>query len=1002
MAPNNVSAAGDSARLQLRQLGEWASRGCKSKAQTPVFIYSVLQALGRNPFEGRLRHLVRFADGTQAYADFFLPGVLLVGTKAAGSPDFRNGKADDQAFRCARNLHCGRWDLPQFIMVSDFRHIRVYDMRPALEDDTFLVARPEPVCFDAKDFEALLDLFAPLATPGKRTAVMARDADEVSIAAAELLASLHAQLVGRGFSEEQAGLFVLRVLFCLFADAAGLFGERGILVRCLAAARKRGSALVILQLLFEEMGSPAAATRGQVSLPCLWDAEQPGIVLNLPFGTDRLFAGQPLPPVPLSETEAAPFLDACLALDWSGIVPTLLGTNLFLRIRSEGRPLPVGGHGTDDSGRLWLERPLFLDGLTAEFDAIRNIGDRKWRLQKMMQFHVRLGNLTFLDPACGSGAFLAVALRELRRLELEVLAALADAGRLPEPAELCRVRPCAFHGMDKDPIAAAMTRTVLFMTDHLCTVELSERLGIALPDGPMAGSEAVILEGNALRLDWKTAFEDMAGKSFDYIMGFAPHARGLSPSQEQKEDMCHVFGKDFGQLGRMSYTSAWFWLAARYMQSSPKTRTAFAAEHSITIGRNPAMLWNRIHGLMDQSILFARRKFAWKDARRREHRVHAVIIGFGADSSEPRLLWMEPQADAAGSGGDPSSVQEEPVRVSSISGRLAADVSPVCVKERDRPLCDVPEIRMGNHPVDGGHYFFTTQERDAFLGDEPGAAPYFRRWVGSREYLHGTECWCLRAADIEEDVLAGLPRTRERIEAVRSFRLQSRAPRIRSEAAMPAQFHATNIPAGPCIVLPGNTTGRRQYAPVGMTQPAMLYSNNMKLVRSSDLYDFGVLQSSVFMAWGRSAAGSRKNRFEFDTPLVYNTFPWPEPPAEEQKDRIRALAQAVLDARAAHPGKSLAELYDPESMPDELREAHAALDRAVIGLYGETWSSEEEIAAGLFGRYAALVRGRAVGKPAPDEQCQHKCLPRFSLWGMDGLTPRLPEHGLSKAVPGLF
>lgn len=545
---------------------------------------------------------------------------------------------------------------------------------------------------------------------------------------------------------------------------------------------------------------------------------------------------------------------------------------------------------------------------------------------------------------------------KLRQLETQVLRELKGPERQLELSYVRRVFPAAFHGIEIDSFPAAIARTAMWMADHLCNLELGEELGIHVPTIPLREGAAII-QGNALRMDWDTAFSDMEGKSFSYILGNPPYSGARMMRKEQKADMHHAFGKDFRGVGDLDYVSSWFYLASKYMVAHTSTKTAFVATNSIVQGQQPALLWNQIASL-GQSIQFAYRTFNWTSAARGAAAVHCVIVGFSSEDGGQRLLWEEPELARTTRESDDDSlpvVWDDPLEVSTINGYLMADAGVVCVEEQTSPLCKIPDIRLGNMPIDGGYYLFKTQERDNFVKQEPGAKLYFRRWVGAQEYLHGWERWCLRVAEIPASELAKLPMTKELISKVKQYRLTSKRPATRLLAETPMEFHVTNIPDETYIVVPEVTSGQREYIPMGLEQPSTLCSNKLRIIRSSDLYIFGVLQSSVSMAWMRAVGGRLKSDYSYSAGMVYNTFPWPESPSKAQKDNIRLLSQKVLDARAAHPDACLADLYDPTLMPADLRKAHTNLDKAVIKLYGEKWKDDKEIVLGLSQRYAKLV-----------------------------------------------
>jgi N-6 DNA Methylase len=605
----------------------------------------------------------------------------------------------------------------------------------------------------------------------------------------------------------------------------------------------------------------------------------------------------------------------------------------------------LGAHYTSERNILRALGPLFLDELKAELEAAKR---NKARLQAL---HERLAGIRLLDPACGCGNFLVVAFQQLRLLEIELVHRLhGDATKsrgLLDMRDLLRVQVDQFYGIEIDASAAHIARVALWITDHQMNLVAAQRLGQARPSVPLTHS-ATIAEGNALRLDWATV---LPPGQCSYVVGNPPFVGAKFLNDAQREDVALAFG-DLKNAGLLDLVAAWYVKAARYIQTAPAVRAAFVSTNSITQGEQVGVLWGWMLA-QGMKIQFAHRTFQWSNDAQGVAAVHCVIVGFGAQDRVGKRLFEYPD------------IKSEPVEVAARNiNPYLVDAPDVVLPRRSTPLCAVPGVGIGNKPIDGGHYLFTTEERDEFLRIEPDAARFFRRWIGADEFLNGYERWCLWLGHASPVELRALPECRKRIQAVRDVRLASKSAPTRKLADTPTRFHVENIPAASYMVLPKVSSARRMFIPFGFEQPTTFSSDLVFVLADASVCHFGFLSSTMHNAWVRATCGRMKSDYRYSAAIVYNNYPWPgEPLADKQRIAIETAAQAVLAARAVFQDSSLADLYDPLTMPSELRKAHQKLDKAVDAAYGYTGKPDDtERVAFLFGRYQQLVDSEASVK----------------------------------------
>ncbi|MDS4070803.1 MAG: class I SAM-dependent DNA methyltransferase, partial [Candidatus Competibacter sp.] len=650
-----------------------------------------------------------------------------------------------------------------------------------------------------------------------------------------------------------------------------------------------------------------------------------------PYVDGRLFA-EPLPLAAFDRRLREWLLDAC-ALDWSRISPAIFGS-LFQSILDPAARRHLGAHYTSETHILKALRPLFLDRLRAEFERIRRNPKRLFEFQK------KLASLRVLDPACGCGNFLVVAYRELRLLELEVLRELVDTEQiLLDVSRLVFVDVDQFYGIELEEFPAQIAQVALWLTDHQMNLRVSEAFGQYFVRLPLTKAPNIV-HGNALALDWR---EIVRPEELSVIVGNPPFVGKAFQSEAQKTEIAVIFQgvKGFGVL---DYVACWYRKAADVLADNPAIRAAFVSTNSITQGEQAGVLWPDLFR-RGVRIHFAHRTFQWSSEARGKAAAHCVIVGFGLEDELEKWLF------------DYDTPKSEPhaIRANNINPYLV-DAANVVLDNRRSPISPVPSIVFGSMPNDGGHLLLSPAEKEEFIAREPKAARWLRRLLGSEEFINGRERWCLWLVGISPDELRAMPAILERVEAVRRDRLASTRATTRELAATPALFGEIRHPSsGEYVLIPSVSSERRPFIPVDIL-PAEVISTNLNLIiPHATLYHFGVLSSTMHMAWVRAVCGRLKSDYRYSAGIVYNNFPWPAP-TDPQRQTIATAAQAVLDARARFPSATLADLYDPLTMPPELLQAHRRLDRAVDAAYGKTaFASEAERVAFLFERYRQLT-----------------------------------------------
>lgn len=865
-------------------------------------------------FEEKIKKI----DGKPGFIDLLWKGKLLIEHKS-------KGRDLDRAHAQARGYFHGLKDdeLPRYILVSDFERFRLFDMDKNGD---------EIATFTLRELPEHLKLFGFIAG---YEAVEVRPEDPVNIRAAEKMGKLYDRLKDAGYEGHPLQVYLVRLLFCLFAEDTGIFTDDEFSNFVRVHTGEDGSDLgPMLNQLFEVLNTPLE--RRYKTLP-----DHFGV---FPYVNGKLFS-EAMPTAGFDSAMREMLLEAA-SLKWSGISPAIFGS-LFQSVMDQQERRSFGAHYTTETNILKVIKPLFLDNLYREFEQAKAIKTASQQKNAFQQFSKKLSTLTFLDPACGCGNFLVIAYRELRLLELEALKALyLDQGVLFDVSDIIQVNVDQFYGIEIEEFPAQIAQVAMWLVDHQMNLLVSSTFGQYFARLPLRKS-ATVVNGNALELDWQ---EVVPKDKLNYILGNPPFIGSKYQSEEQRQDLGRVIGSVKG-AGVLDFVCGWYVLAARYIQGTT-IEVALVSTNSITQGEQVGILWPYLLETYGVKINFGHRTFQWQSEARGKAAVHCVIIGFATfDRRDKRIFEYE-------------TVKADPheVRAQNVNPYLV-DGPSVALPNRRQPLCDVPQFGIGNKPIDGGNYLFTPGEKAEFLAKEPGAEPYFRRWIGSEEYLNNIERWCLWLGDAPPSELRKLPESLRRIEAVRQLRLKSKSAPTRKIADTPTRFHVENMPSSTYLVIPKVSSERRKFIPIGFMNPEVMASDLVFVSKVASPYHLGVISSTMHMTWVRYVGGRLKSDYRYSTGIVYNNFPWPMDVKPAQRKAVENAAQGVLEARAMYPDSSLADLYDPLTTPPELTRAHQKLDRAVDLCYRpQTFTTELNRMEFLFNLYTELS-APLLGRP---------------------------------------
>ncbi|QIY83704.1 class I SAM-dependent DNA methyltransferase [Chryseobacterium sp. NEB161] len=885
---------------------EWENE-TREEAEAKSFLTDFFNVFGINRRKfATFEHKVKKLNEKDGYIDLLWKANILVEMKSRGQD---LNKAFKQAKEYTQNLPQN--ELPKLILICDFENFHLYD----LETD-------EIHKFKLKDLVQNVNYFGFLLGYQKRTY---KEQDPVNIEAAERMGKLHDSLEDIGYTGHALEVYLVRLLFCLFAEDTSIFNKQQFQDYIERRTSEDGSDLAAkLNELFFVLNTPEDKRLKNLD-------EQ---LAEFPYVNGKLFE-EMLPPAAFSSKMRQALINCCY-LDWSKISPAIFGS-MFQSVMNPQERRNLGAHYTSEKNILKLIKPLFLDDLYRKFESVKN------SRVKLMDFHKKLGTLKFLDPACGCGNFLVITYRELRLLELEVLRSLYKKGDQVQGVldlrDILFLNVNMMYGIEYEEFPARIAEVAMWLIDHQMNQIIGLEFGQNIALIPLKQS-ANILHTNALSTDWETL---VPKTELNYILGNPPFVGSKVMSAVQRAEVVKEFNGKPGS-GVLDYVSAWYAKAAKYIQNT-NIEAAFVSTNSIVQGEQTSILWGELLEKYHIKINFAHRTFKWTNEAKGKAAVYCIIVGFSTqDRKDKRIFVYE-------------DIKGEPheIKAKNINPYLV-DAANVLIGKRTKPISKVPPMSFGNMPLDGGHLLLSAEEKDEFLQKEPEAEKFVLPLISAHEFLNGKTRYCLWLVDAEPLELKKLPEVLKRIEEVRKFRLNSVAPSTQKFAATPSTFRDKNRPES-FILIPSTTSENRKYIPMGFFSKNNIANNSCHIVPNGELYHFGILMSAMHMSWVSNVCGRLESRYRYSKDIVYNNFPWPVNPSSKQLANIAKAAQEVLDAREKFPQSSLADLYDPLTMPHVLLKAHQNMDKAVDAAYSsKNFKTETDRMEFLFGLYGELVK----------------------------------------------
>jgi len=873
------------------------------EAQAQSFVTDFLRVFGVDDPEasGDFEYKVPLSDGKTGYIDYLWKGKIAIEMKS-------KGKDLDLAFKQLQTYmkHLPENELPDLWLACDFETLRLCRR-----------STNEIFTFRTKDLRKHIRRFADIA--GYETERTREEQTEVNVKAAEKMAKLHDILKSHGYEGNDLVVYLVRLLFCLFASDTGIFPKDS-LYRYLSDSKPDGSDLSDRITRLFEVLNMSDETRAKRTLL----SEE---LKHFQYINGKLFSE--LIPTAEFNSKMRQLLFDCLNFDWNKISPAIFGA-MFQGVMDKDQRRELGAHYTSEENILKLINPLFMDELWKEFDKIKTSPDG------LDRFHDKISRLKFLDPACGCGNFLIITYRELRKLELEILKMKASTlQRELDISPLLKVSVTQFYGIEYEYFPCQIAQVGMWLIDHQMNLLASEQFGMYYARLPLTQS-ATIVHGNALRLDWESV---VPKGELSYILGNPPFVGQAFRSKEQAKDVKHVFADNKNAM-KLDYVTAWFKKASEMMKST-NIQTAFVSVNSICQGESVPTLWEDLFS-KGIEIIFAYQTFKWTNEAKGKAAVMCIIVGFAVVQikKEKRLY-----------ANDTFSI------VSNINGYLH-NAPNVFVKTRSKSINRaVAKVVQGSPPADNGDLQLSHKEMEDFILKYPEAKEFIKPFLGSKEFINDAgeySRYCFWLKDIAPNKFSKIPELRERFQRISKYRAESPVDRIQKTADRPYLFTQNRQPDSDFIAIPRVSSERRRYIPMGFLSKDIIVSDAVVIVDSATLYDFGILKSNVHNAWMRTVCGRLEMRYRY-APSVFYNFPMPTA-TDEQKAEIEKLVQSMLDARANYPESSLSDLYDPLTMPPDLLKAHQSLDRAVMKLYGFSKDATEvEIVAALMERYQEMV-----------------------------------------------
>lgn len=917
---------------------KWQGRGYE-KGETQSFWSELLQTVyGVEIPSAYMECEVQVQLENTSFIDIYLPATKVMIEQKSINKDLSKAirQSDGTMLTPLQQLKryaaaLGYFKYPRWGITCNFREFYIYDMGQPNGEPAILKLEDLPTEYHRLNF---------LVDAGDDRI---KQELEISLNAGALVGRMYEMLLkqyGDNPTEEMLkslNMLIVRIVFCLYAEDAGIFGRRNMFHDYLADVSPRHFRRALVDL-FEVLDTPDNAR----------DPYMDKVLAEFPYVNGGLFADTKLLIPHFSEECIDLLMNVACPFSWEGISPTIFGavfeSTLSAKIRRSG-----GMHYTSLENIHKVIDPLFLNDLQKEYEAIADIPQPKVQKQKLEAFQDKLAGLKFFDPACGSGNFLTETYISLRRLENKVIDRLTKGQIvLGEMASPVKVSIHQFYGIEINDFACVVAKTAMWIAELQMMQETQSIVEMNLDFLPLK-SYVNIVEGNALRMDWQ---EVLPPSQCNYVMGNPPFVGYSLQSKEQKADMLDIYvdekGKSYKTAGKIDYVAGWYFKAAEYMQNTG-VRTAFVSTNSITQGEQVAAVWKPLYDRFGIHIDFAWRTFIWNSESNEKAHVHCVIIGFSHNTvyinniNYDKMIYSE--------GGIMTANNINPYLI---------DAPDIFIESRKTTLNDIPMMVYGNKPTDGGNLFLSPEERDVLWEREPDIRPYIKQIYGASEYINNIKRYCLWLVGISPNIARKSNFIRERVKAVREFRLSSSKKQTKESANTPMLFQEIRQPDSKYIIVPRHSSQARRYIPLGFVSQDIIVNDAVQIIPMATIYHFGILTSNVHMAWVRTVCGRIKSDYRYSKDIVYNNFPWPTP-TDAQKVKIEKTAQGILDARAKYPDSSLADLYDEVLMPPELRKAHQANDRAAMEAYG-FWgklNTESECVAQLMKLYQQLVKNEA-------------------------------------------
>jgi type II restriction/modification system DNA methylase subunit YeeA len=883
----------------LRFSKEWADTH-NEEADAKPFLVEFFNVFGISSKKvSTFEHRVKKLDEKDGYIDLLWKGTILIEMKS-------RGKNLDKAYQQAKDYLHGlkQHELPKYILISDFENFRLYD----LEEEKTVEFKLTELVNNVQHFGYIL---------GYQKKVYKAE-DPANIKAAELMGKLHDRLKEIGYDGHPLEVYLVRLLFCLFAEDTTIFNKQQFQDYIEQRTNVDGSDLASkLQELFQVLNTSKEKRFKNID-------EQ---LAEFPYVNGKLFE-EPLP-IASFDTKMRQALLECCFLDWSKISPAIFGS-MFQSVMNPTERRNLGAHYTSEKNILKLIKPLFLDDLWKEFESI------KGNKNKLPEFHKKISTLKFLDPACGCGNFLVITYRELRLLEIEILRSLNKTGQgFLDVREIIWLDVDMMSGIEYEEFPARIAEVAMWLIDHQMNMLISNEFGQYFIRLPLKKA-ANIVHGDALQKDW----ESIVPKSeLSFILGNPPFIGSKIMKQNQRDEIVKQFDNVEGS-GILDYVTGWYIKAAKYIQDT-KIKVAFVSTNSIVQGEQTSILWGQMFNKYKIKIHFAHRTFKWSNEAKGNAAVYCVIVGFASyDTNNKSIFEYE---DIKG--------EAHELKVKNINPYLI-DAKDIFITKRTNPLCNVPKMYKGSQPTDGGNFLFTEEEKNEFLKKEPKAKKFIKPLISAHEFINGEKRFCLWLVDAEPSELKQMPHLINRIDGVKQMRLKSSKQATIKWANQPTLFTENRQPKSDYILIPSHSSENRNYIPIGFMSKDNILNNSCLSVPNATLFHFGILTSTMHMVWLKNLCGRIKSDYRYSNEIVYTNYPWPETLTDKQIKAIETASQKVLDARLEFPKSSLSDLYDPLTMPQKLAKAHQELDKAVDLAYrSQQFTSEANRMVFLFELY---------------------------------------------------